>query len=158
MVTSDPAARARWEVIWVHNGSLKRRKFGADLAAAVEHYTKAVQASKRGATLRCCNIGFAPPEHLRPHERVVKLKGRKKPTKVRVTPMRKLNRERGLWWCPYCMHLRTFVHRKSTTVEGVKMRIDAWGCQVCGITTRDTHVQQWNPLALEVEMHAQGNA
>lgn len=157
LVTADPAARTRWEVIWMHNGQVKRKKFGADLAGAVVLYTKAVQAGKRGATLRCANVGWPPPAELQPHERVVRLKGKKKPTKVRVTPMRKLNRERGLWWCPYCMKLRKFVHRTNTKVGGVTLRTNAWGCQVCGVTTKDSHVQRWNPLALEVEMHAQGN-
>src|SRR5690349_3294352 len=101
--------RARWEVLFIHRGHRKRKRFGDDLASAAHFYaslSRALQGSAlKSLTLRCSNLRFPPPAKLRPHDRTVRVKGKRKPVTVRVVPMRKLNKQ-GVWWCGYCMKLR----------------------------------------------------
>lgn len=152
LLSSDPTARARWEVLFVYRGKVCRKKFGTNLPDAISYLTKAMAKGPllNSVTLRCTNMGFPPPEKLRPHEKLARRPGRKKPVPVRVVPMNKLNRERGIWWCPYCMKLRKFVRRTHAMVDGIQVADKAECCPMCGVSHRDHHVRRWNPVAVDL--------
>lgn len=152
--TPGAPERARWEVIFLHKGRVRRSQHEHDLAGALTTYVKALgKPALKGVTLRCKNMAFPPPANLQPHTRTVRLKGKKKPTTVRVVPMRGLNRKRGLWWCPYCMKLRRFTVPKSYVVGGVKVPNKDHRCPMCGVGHRDGGVRKWNPLAYDIMAH-----
>lgn len=162
---------ARWEVIW-WNKKKKRftvMPFGDDLAEAEALYRQVVQAAKPFATLRCCNVGFPPPEKYRPYthtERVrtgTKIVKRSVKGKVKryrkvvykeveheVIPMIEVNLK-GVWWCPYCRQLRKFRKQDGMTLSdrGHDYYLDGtvYCCPVCRITHRNHHVRKWNPQA-----------
>lgn len=142
----------------MHRGKVRRKKFGPDLPDAITYLTKALAKGPllKSVTLRCCNMGFPPPEKLRPHDvervSIKKVKGKRKRVKttVRVVPLYKLNREHGIWWCPYCMKLRKFVRRTHGVIDGIKIPDKAECCPMCGVTHRDHHVRLWNPVAVDL--------
>lgn len=141
---SNPQERARWAVLWVKDGRVIRKNFGADLSGAIQLYGKAAAAEKRGLTLLCCNMGFAPPEELQP--RIVT--GMRRGVKVtgKLVPLKKLN-EKGIWYCPYCMKLRRFVKKAGFYLDGVWVPDARIACPMCGISHNDHHVRKWNPSA-----------
>lgn len=165
-------AIARWEVIW-WNKKQKRftvMEFGNDLASAEDLYSKVVAAGKPFATLRCCNVGFPPPEKYRPYEWTEKVKlgtkivkrrrdgkvNRYRKTKYKEvlheeTPMIEVNLK-GAWWCPYCRKMRKFCKqdgRTFTDKDGREYYLDGaiWCCPVCRVSHTNHHVRKWNPTA-----------
>lgn len=150
--------RSRWSVIWYvpQRKAFKETEFGCDLAGALDLYTRALAAQKPHCTLRSQNVGFAPPERLRPHTRtkvvVRTIKGRRRRVKedYTVEPMRALN-TKGVWWCPYCMKLRRVQKQDGVLVEGIYVAAEGWYCPVCGTSHRDGHVRKWNPQAQMLE-------
>lgn len=147
--TDGAPERAKWEVLWVHEGRVVRKKTGADLAEALRIYDLARDAGRKAVTLRCCNMGFPPPVKLQP--RVVtfdkpRMLHGKRVSSVRIVPLRKLN-HRGVWYCPYCMKLRRFVKRTIMEVEGIRFEQPGMHCPMCGVSHRDWHIRRWNPLA-----------
>lgn len=157
LVTSE---RARWEVLWVKDRRVVRIPFEHDLSEALRIYTKAKDAGKPGATLRCCNVGFAPPDKYADHEIAVEVKevrGRMRRVKVKrpIEPrqymqrMGRMNRK-GIWWCPYCMQLRKFVKRKGYRYSGVWVPQPGMHCPICETSHRDGHVAKYNPIARRI--------
>lgn len=160
-------AIARWEVIW-WNKKKKRftvMEFGNDLASAEALYARVCASSKPFATLRCCNVGFPPPEKYRPYQwtekvktgtTIVKRRGKRyRKTKYRevvhdVDPMIEVNLK-GAWWCPYCRQMRKFRRQDGMTFtdRGHTYYLDGvvWCCPVCRITHTNHHVRKWNPTA-----------
>lgn len=158
MTPTRAVENARWQVLWVADKRVVRKDFGPDLSRATEVYAKAVAAGKRAATLRCCNVGFAPPIKLQPHDvfvvKKVKRNGRIKRVKIPklVLPLDKLNREQGVWWCPYCMKLRKFIKRKGYRLDNVWVEDVHHACPMCNVSHRDFHVRRWNPVAVIIDM------
>lgn len=150
--------RARWEVIISGKAKTVRKKFGADLAGAVALYGKAVgKFGTKRVTLRCCNIAIPPPPELQPHEKLVRVKGKKKPMAVLVRPLNALNKSKGIWWCPYCMKLRRFVERRGLRKEDgsgweYENAYKFHRCPVCHISHKDGGVRRWNPIATRILM------
>jgi hypothetical protein len=168
--------RARWSVMWVAKKKGKlyiiEKTFENDFAAATELYLKVKRAGKPMATLRCMNVGFPPPERLRPHyetraEVVVRRnnQGRRKKYKrrieVEVIPLSELNLK-GVWWCPYCRELRRFEHWDGVATDGSFFQTiktskpgffmnPGMYCPMCGINQNDSHVRRWNPQAALLE-------
>jgi hypothetical protein len=166
--------RARWEVLWIAGGTLKRKGFGSDFASALQFYTiatrrdagateyPAIDTSAR-VTLRCCNMGHPPAERYRPQTvkvarkgaRTVKLKADQKAPKgwqegtVILTPMKKLNAE-GKWWCAYCLRILPFQLKKGFHYEGRWIDNRHMACPLCGVTHRDHHIKKWNPVAQRI--------
>ena len=149
------AQRARWAVMWVYvskRGSRKlfRKDFRDDYASAEELYLRARQANKPYATLACVNMGFPPPEPLRP--RLVRKRGRiagtnkKKIVTVMFDPLREKNLT-GELWCPYCRQLRTFIMKKNVQIDNIRFREPRYVCPICKISHRDFNVRHWNPTA-----------
>lgn len=145
--TNGATDRARWEVMWVKDRRVIRKKFGTDLMGATQLYIKVKESGRKGATLRCCNMAFPPPQELQP--RMVRGKRKGRVVEGRLVPMKKKNIE-GIFWCPYCMQLRRFVKRKSFEIEGVTVRDQWFGCPMCGISHRDSAAQKWNPLLINI--------
>lgn len=149
--------RARWQVIWVSDGRIVKKDFGADLPEAIRIYGLAVKADKRLATLRCCNMAFSPPDKYADKEYVLKVKPNGKKVKVkRLTKprryfetMAKVNLK-GVWWCPYCMAMRKFKVRKRSRIEGVVLQDPRMVCPTCGISHEDGNVKRYNPAASKV--------
>jgi hypothetical protein len=135
--------RATWEVRWVVEKRVVVVDFGDDLAEALRIYTKALVSGRKAVTLRSKNVGFAPPQRLRPYTRKPK---RKTEEGVRVTPLNEYNL-RGWWWCPYCMQLRKFVLRSGFHIGGIWVPEPGYHCPMCGISHRDNSVAKWNPHA-----------
>lgn len=135
--------RALWEVRWVHNRRIVIVTFRDDFAEALRIYTKALAANRADVTLRCRNMGTAPPTRLRPFYKKPKKKGDEG---ERVEPLASYNLK-GWLWCPYCIHLRKFVHRNGFTHEGHWVPEPQYECQMCGVTHRDQSVTKWNPIA-----------
>lgn len=131
--------RAKWEVLWIKNGKIQRKDCGDDLTEAIRIYG-VVKGNRKGATLRCKNFGFPPPDKFRPTEVVIKHK------RYLKIPMKQLN-AKGIWWCPYCRELRRFKLSRSFQVGGVTVRDVRHICPMCGISHRDIHVRRWNPVA-----------
>lgn len=152
-------AVARWEVIW---WSRKKKMFivkvfGNDLAGAEALYMVVARANAPLATLRCCNVGWPPPEKYRPYTKTmakrVRVRGKVKkvPVEVEVTPMTEVNLK-GVWWCPYCRKMRKFKELDGmmyTDPGGHEYYLDGkiWACPVCQITHTNHHVRKWNPHA-----------
>lgn len=152
------SSNTRWSVIWWSKKGKRfiEKKFGNDLPSAMKLHAQVVQLGAPMATLRSCNVGFAPPDHLRPHTKTMYRKvkrGRKikrVPVEVSITPMREYNLK-GAWWCPYCIKLRKFEQQDGA------MFYDGHGeqyvpgpgmyCPVCQISHTDHHVRKWNPQA-----------
>lgn len=142
---------AKWSVMWVANRRVVEKKFGTNLPEAMVFRDRVVDAGRKGVTLRCCNMGHAPPYSIT-HKRVEKIVSKKvrkgkykgKRVKVRVVEyvdqMNDLNKS-GLFWCPYCMKMRGF--REIKTKKAVLVQ-----CPMCKITSRDWHVRRHNPHAL----------
>lgn len=150
--TPDNGLRARWEVLWIAHGKIQRKKTGYDLAEAMRIRDLVKAAGRSGVTLRCCNMGFPPPEKLQARTITFdapKLVRGKRVMSVRLNPMRKRNAQ-GVWWCPYCMQLRRFVKRKGFTVDGIHVPEPGMHCPMCNISHRDWHVQRWNPIAARI--------
>lgn len=154
-------ARARWEVVWRHNGRLIRKDCGEDLPEALRVQELATSSGRKAVTLRSKNVAFPPPEKFADTEEVPI--GRSKRTRKIVyetrtveprrylVKMRRLN-ARGIWWCPFCMKLRRFEKRKGYKVEGVYVDDTHLACPICGITHRHGSVLKYNPIAVELAM------
>lgn len=136
--TQGNAQRARWEVIWRGTKRLVHKDFESDLASALELRDKLIAGGRTLVTLRCMNMGFAPPDKWADHdeepfeilERVVRVKvgGRvrnkvkryKKPLPPELILPRTYRvrmhgaNVKGAWWCPYCIKMRRFVKRGGT--------------------------------------------
>lgn len=150
----------KWSVLWVvpTDGGYRiiQHECGNDLGEAVRLYSKVVAAGKRFPTLRSDNVGFPPPEQLRPYTARVRnklwVKGKRqkgvyKYKFVDRVPMAKRNRV-GVWWCPYCRELRRFQQLGAFMIEGVPVPDkDGHYCPICGVSHRDWHVRKWNPVA-----------
>jgi hypothetical protein len=142
---------AHWEVRWI--GTKKKvivhKVFDEDFGGALALYTKLKKAQRAGVTLRCMNVGFAPPDRITHHEverwEVVQRRGKRYKRKVVdiVDMMRDYN-ARGIWWCPYCIQLRLFRDRST---PGQLL----FECPVCEISNYNWHVKRWNPMAKTVE-------
>lgn len=155
---------SRWEVIWwsKKKKAFTVKTFGNDLAGAEALYARVCTLRAPFATLRCCNVGFPPPEQYRPRmerqptgrTRIVKRKGKRyRKTlyhEVEVVPMKELNLK-GIWWCPYCRQMRKFRRQDGMTYTqgGHTYRLDGeiYVDPVCGTTHRNHHVRKWNPSA-----------
>jgi hypothetical protein len=173
LMTAD---HVRWEVLWIKVKKKKKKvvviEFLDDLQGAIELYHKAKNAGKPFATLRCCNVGFPPPDKYRPRWVVKKTgtgkyvyvnKRSKKTGKVKKVKVERIKREeiyhepmaamnlRGWWWCPYCMEMRRFEKQNGFLVEGVRVPEVGFHCLICGVSHRDHHVRKWNPQAQRVE-------
>lgn len=135
--------RATWEVRWVRNRRVVVVDLKGDFAEALRIYTKAVKAGLSDATLRSKNVGFPPPQKLRPYI----YKRTKNSDGVRIVPLYHYNLH-GWWWCPFCIHLRKFVHRNGFMYAGQWVPEPGYHCQMCGISHRDGHVAKWNPHAV----------
>jgi hypothetical protein len=125
-------SNSRWEVMWsIRKGGENRiicKEFDHDFPSALELYVKINLAGKKMCTLRCCNVGYAPPE--RYHE-----------------SMMAYNKE-GIWWCPYCMKMRRFEKRAWYEIEGKLIADDPkYYCPMCDISHSDGMVRKYNPLA-----------
>lgn len=175
------ADRTRWSVMWVvkKKGKLYiiEKTFENDLSSAMELYDKAKRAGKRMVTLRSMNVGFPPPERLRPRyeqrkvdtgkTKLVKKGGKTRrkrivrTVEVEVVPMSELNLK-GVWWCPYCRELRRFEHWDGVKTDGsffkgirdskpTFMLHPGMYCPMCGINQNDSHVRRWNPQAALLE-------
>jgi hypothetical protein len=123
---------SRWEVMWVVKKGKEPRiickEFDHDFVSALELYSKLKIAGKKMATLRCCNVGYAPPDRFR-------------------DSMMAYNRQ-GVWWCPYCMQLRRFEKRAWYEVDERLIADDPkYYCPMCDISHSDGNVRKYNPLA-----------
>lgn len=145
---------ARWEVRWVgKKKTIVHKVFDEDFGGALELYTKLKEARRAGVTLRCMNVGFAPPRRITHHEverwELVRKRGKRYKRKViDVVDMMKDYNARGIWWCPYCITLRRF---KDRSTQGQLL----FECPVCEISNYNWHVKRWNPMAKTVEFRAQ---
>lgn len=150
---NNAAERARWQVLWVSRGQVKRKDFEHDLSGALTFHlwASANAGTSTHITLRCCNVAFPPPVKFQPHAKEVKVKGQRKPVTVTVQPMRGLNRK-GIFWCPYCMKMRRFVKRKNFEVEGIKIVRPVLCCPLCEVSHREGGVQRHNPFAGEIAL------
>jgi len=156
LATNGAPERARWELIWVgKDKKIKRKAFESDLAGALALYIKA-HGKLRAVTLRCCNMGFPPPEDLQPRKVMVK-EGKLRVEKLYV-PMKKKNRE-GVFWCPYCMKLRKFVRKESLkSPSGMVLDESRFCCPLCGVGHRDHNIRKYNPLVPQIayQIEAEG--
>lgn len=146
-------ARAKWSVLWMKNGEVIWTDFGSDYHRALEIYTKAVQAGKKAATLRCNNVGHPPPTKITEAQawKIVKRKGKKYKQRVTVNRMEELNRK-GWWWCPYCIKLRQFERQDGfVDDDGQYVPQDGMYCGMCGISNYDRNVWWHNPHAQLME-------
>lgn len=170
-------ARARWEVMWVVKGPrIIVKEFEDNLAEALELYDKARKAGKKMVTLRCANVGFPPPDKYADHEPIYKTRRRKgkqrrvlkngEPViigyeliepRVYQERMRHLNVLKGIWWCPYCMKLRSFDHRIGfvSDLSDTVVEADGYYCPLCDIPHWNHKVQEYNPLAREIGFRAE---
>jgi len=123
---------AGWEVIWARQDkSLVAIDFEHDFVGALELYEKIKKAGKPLATLRCKNIGFAPPEKYE-------------------NKMEAYNHQ-GVWWCPYCMKLRRFELRAWAEIDDHLYRIDPERfCPICDISQGDHNICLYNPAARRI--------
>jgi hypothetical protein len=158
--------RTRWEVLWVvkkpkQSPRIVAVEYENDFHEALKLYLKVLGAKKPFATLRCCNVGFPPPEKYRPYfapkYRVVTKRGKrykKQMGEAEVTPMAELNLK-GVWWCPYCREMRKFQHwdgyESTIHIEALWVPDPGMYCPLCGINQRDHHVRKWNPQAQTLE-------
>lgn len=123
---------ARWEVIWVTKDKKGKPRIvcidhGTDFAEARRQYLMVKDAGKHMATLRCANVGFAPP--------------------AKLGEMMDLYNRKAIWWCPYCMELRRFEKRVYTEIDGRLISADpAYYCPICDISHNDGHVAKHNPI------------
>ena len=148
---------ARWEVIWWSKKGKQFviKDFGTDLSGATELYIKVRSLAAPLATLRCCNVGFPPPEKYRPYVRKVRRKERvrgrirKRIVEIPVDPMEEVNLK-GIWWCPYCCKMRKFKKQDGAIYEGYYVQAEGMYCPVCQINHRDHHVRKWNPQAQRI--------
>ena len=151
-------ASARWSVHWVVPSGDTYRIVEIDcednLNEAIRIYTKAKESGKRFATLRSRNVAFPPDEKYRPYYAQVRdkrwVKGRRqkgitKYKTVHKVPMRTLNRK-GVFWCPYCREMRKFQEQGAFMFEGIAVEAPGLYCPICGISHRDWHVRNWNPV------------
>lgn len=144
--TNGNAQRSRWEVLWIKKGRVVGKDCGADFAEALRIYGLALQAGKKGATLRCKNMSFAPPEKYADHETIVVTRGGKRYKKtVVIYPyvyhhrMTEMNLK-GIWWCPYCVKMRRFT--KKDRITGPVME-----CPMCKASNQLGTVKMYNPHA-----------
>lgn len=150
---------AQWEVLWVvrRNGEnhIVGTDFERDFVGALALYSKAKKAGKKMCTLRCKNIGHAPPDRYRDLEPIYKKRKGKlvvvgermsEPPQYTVK-MEKYNRQ-GVWWCPYCMELRRYEKRGWSEVDDVMFSADPkYYCPICDISSSDAQVIKYNPIA-----------
>jgi hypothetical protein len=170
--SANAAERARWEVLWIAKGRIVRFDCGTDLTEAMRVYGLA-KGKRPGATLRCKNFGFPPPQNLQPRTvkykkkvalaqaKIVRRNGKRyrKTHEVVVkegllVPMKKHNAS-GIWWCPYCRELRRFKMLVDIEVDAgngkmIKLREPGMYCPMCGVSHRDFNVRKWNPQATQV--------
>lgn len=161
---NNAGERAKWQVLWVHDGRIIEKRFDDDFKAATDLYLKAKASGRKNVTLRCCNMGFPPPERLRPHvvevkvlldpPKIVRRNGKRyrknfQLKKMLKVPLKGLNAE-GIWWCPYCRELRRFKLTKSFLIDGIRIAETRHVCPMCGISHRDHWVRKYNPIALRL--------
>lgn len=139
--------RATWEVRWVHDRKIILVNYKDDFAEALRIYTKAIASGRRDVTLRSRNVGFAPPQRLRPY---TKSPSRREPEPPLIDPLEHYN-HRGWWWCPYCIHLRKFGKRNGFYMGRIWVPEPGYCCPMCGISHRDNAVKTWNPLARRLQ-------
>lgn len=163
--TFSTGGNLRWDVRWVikHKGRwhVVVKDCGDDLSKAVLLYQKVTAAGRHYVTLRCKNSGFPPPEELRPYwakkKVITVVRGKKRVSYRQVyrSPMRRLNRQEGKWWCPYCRELREFVrsyelpfiHPSHPVIGDLTPTDSGIYCPMCLVGTKDHNVRRWNPLA-----------
>lgn len=151
------STRAQWQVLWINKGRIQRKDFEHDLSGALELYGKVLVAERKGATLRCCNMGFPPPDKYADREEIIvirdgrRFKGRKLiiPRVYRDT-MNTLN-ARGIFWCPYCITMRKFKRKEFFRLEGIKVEEPSMNCPMCDISHRDGNVMKYNPTAVRFQ-------
>lgn len=153
---------ARWEVIWWSKKGKKFivKTFDNDLQGATELFVKVKGLKAPFATLRCCNVGFPPPDEYRPYTKQyvqrtkVKRRGKTVTKKTiverEIIPMEELNLK-GIWWCPYCCQMRKIVKRSGMVFRDGEQEYYLDGtvyvCPVCEISHTNHHVRRWNPHA-----------
>lgn len=123
-----------------------------------------VKGRRPGATLRCTNFGFPPPDEFRPYAKKMKKRldppliirrGRKRYAKhfeiveVMFDPMKEKNKA-GIYWCPYCREFRRFKLRSIARVDNIRIQDRAFVCPMCKVTHRDFNVRKYNPVAIQV--------
>lgn len=151
-VTTNAIALAKWSVLWVGKNKkgktqIFERDCGYDLTEAVRIRDLCVKGGKKSVTLRCKNTGFPPPERLMPHPQyvVVEKKGKRYKKRVgTINPLSELNLQ-GIYWCPFCMKVRKFVHRDGFWIEGIWVDKKGLYCPMCDIYFGNHHVRRWNP-------------
>lgn len=161
--TDNAAERSKWSVLWVKDKRIVVKECGNDLAEAIRLYTL-VKGKRPGATLRCNNFGFPPPDKYLPYPKKMKRRldppnivkrGRKRYRQthevvtVMVDPMREKNKQ-GIYWCPYCREFRRFKIRQNFVVGSIKVQDRAFVCPMCKVTHRDFNVRKYNPVAIQV--------
>lgn len=151
-------ANARWEVIWWSRKGKRFivKEFGDDLASAEDLYLRVRSLGAPFVTLRCCNVGFPPPEKYRPYikkmvrKERVRRKIKRTIVEIEVIPMIEVNLK-GVWWCPYCRQMRKFRRLDGMTYEDQSgsyyLKGVVYSCPVCRITHTNHHVRKWNPQA-----------
>lgn len=136
-------------MLWIAKGKVVRKDFGSDLSEALRIYVLACKAEKSGATLRCKNMGFPPPEEYQREWTGWAVGSKGQRVEQYSEPLRDLNIQ-GIWWCPYCMKLRRFTKVKSFKVDGIRVPIPGMVCPMCRVSHRDSNVMKWNPLARQI--------
>lgn len=140
------------------DGRLVCKKLGTDFSEATRIYVLATTAGKKAVTLICANIGFPPPDKYADHQKV--LVGRRKSTGAKVyrmelieprqyqVRMMKVNKNKDLWWCPYCRKLRRFVRKKGRYIEPehIWLEEDHYACPMCKVSHKDGRVKRYNPI------------
>jgi hypothetical protein len=152
--------KLNWAVMWVKGDRVIEKWCDDDFAEALRLYDLARKHNKVGATLRCANYAFPPPERLRAHteyKTVVKAKfrkGRKRRVRVRVAyevhKLRELNAQ-GILWCPYCIKLRRFEKQDGFYFEGLFVPKPAYYCPLCGISHQHGLIRKFNPLSYKLD-------
>lgn len=152
--------KLNWSVLWLKdNKTVVEVWCEDDLIEARRIYDKAQRAGKKMVTMRCANYPFPPPKKYTEKEitvtREVIRRGRKKKVKVRKTVnlMGQINRQKGLWWCPFCCEFRKFRHQLGFRMRetGIYVPQEGMYCPMCAISHKHGAVQKYNPEALKFE-------
>ena len=138
----------RWSVIWRKKGRWVRKRFHDDFQAALSFF---LEKQTQQATLHSDNKAWPPPTRITEHEHVswkIIKRGGKRYKQKTTTVVNLLHeyKNKGVWWCPYCIKLRRFAFMQ--TERGPEAY-----CPVCQITNYDSSTRRHNPKAVAIEYH-----